>query len=98
MNDSEADITELCKAVKFISGDIPIHFTGFFPTYKMQNIVPTPTSALIKAKSIANSIGIRHIYIGNTLMEGVSDNGKQCGELLIKRDGYNVTIQGKKGV
>ena len=97
VNDSEADITELCKALKSISTDIPIHFTGFFPTYKMQNIVPTPISALIKAKSIANSIGIRHIYIGNTSMEGVSDTlCEHCGELLIKRDGYNVTIQGKK--
>ena len=97
VNDDDEVIAKLCETVKSISADIPIHFSGFFPTYKMQNIESTAISALINAKQIAESIGIRHIFIGNTAADGVSDTlCKHCGEILIKRNGYNVTILGKK--
>lgn len=96
VNDSEVAIAQLCETVNSISADIPIHFSAFFPTYKMRNSEQTPISALIKAKHIAESIGIRYIYLGNTSLDGVSDTVcGQCGGILIKRNGYNVTIMGK---
>lgn len=96
VNDSEAEIDQLCNIIKSISAEIPIHFSAFFPTYKMRNSEQTPMSALIKAKQIAETIGIRNIYIGNTLLDGVSDTlCEQCGGIMIKRKVYDVTIMGK---
>jgi len=43
----------------------PLHFSRFFPRYKMEDIPPTPLSTLKEAKSIAQGAGIRYVYLGN---------------------------------
>lgn len=97
LNDSDEAISKLCERIKSISADIPIHFSAFFPTYKMRNSEQTPIFSLINAKYIAESIGIQHVYIGNSAADGVSDTlCGQCGGILIKRNAYDVTIMGKR--
>jgi len=43
----------------------PLHFTRFFPRYKMQDIPPTPLHTLKEAKRIAEEEGITNVYLGN---------------------------------
>lgn len=43
----------------------PLHFSRFFPRYKMQNIPPTPLQTLKAAKQIAQEEGIKNVYLGN---------------------------------
>ena len=43
----------------------PLHFSRFFPRYKMQDIPPTPIQTLRTTKQIALEEGIRHVYLGN---------------------------------
>jgi pyruvate formate lyase activating enzyme len=65
-NDSENEITQLSRWMKNNLGtDVPIHFTRFYPQYKMQNLPPTPTKTLEDARQIALSEGIKFVYIGN---------------------------------
>jgi pyruvate formate lyase activating enzyme len=59
-------IREMCKWLK-ANGliETPLHFSRFFPRYKMQYISPTPRQTLYSAKQIAEEEGIKHVYLGN---------------------------------
>jgi pyruvate formate lyase activating enzyme len=88
-NDSDKEIEEICKFVKSMGIEMPLHFSGFYGAYKMQGVPSTPHETLNRAYEIAKSLNLRHVYIGNVL-----DDERQntycaaCGELLVKRFGY----------
>ena len=43
----------------------PLHFSRFFPRYKMQDAAHTPVQALRMAQQVALEEGIQHVYLGN---------------------------------
>lgn len=91
-NDSEEDIRKLCRwVVENLGPETPIHFSRFFPMYKLTNLSPTPLSSLLRAKKIAEEEGLKFIYIGN-IPQHIGENTycPYCGKLLIKRVGYHV--------
>ena len=45
--------------------DAPLHFSRFFPRYKMNDIPPTPLHTLQAAKQVALEEGLRNVYLGN---------------------------------
>ena len=45
----------------------PLHFSRFFPRYKMQEIPPTPLPTLKAAKQVAEEEGIKYVYLGNVV-------------------------------
>ena len=45
--------------------EAPLHFSRFFPRYKMQDVLPTPITTLKAAKRVAEEEGIRYVYLGN---------------------------------
>ena len=45
--------------------EAPLHFSRFFPRYKMQDTPPTPIATLKAAKRVAEEEGIKHVYLGN---------------------------------
>ncbi len=66
LNDDPKMINEMCRWIKENLGvDTPIHFTRFFPNYKLTHLSPTPVSTLEKAYEIAIRNGLRYVYIGN---------------------------------
>jgi len=91
-NDSNEDITKLCRWVKKNLGtETPIHFARFFPLYKLTNLSPTPLETLLRAQEIAEKEGIKFIYIGNVPQQVGEDTAcPKCGKTIIKRVGYNV--------
>ena len=52
LNDDMGKIEEMCKWIKENLGDVVLHFSGFYPHYKMQNVEPTSRDVLEKAKKI----------------------------------------------
>ena len=42
--------------------DTPLHFTRFFPRYRMQELPPTPIHTLYAARQVAVDEGLRHVY------------------------------------
>ena len=66
INDDMTMIRQMCRwiADNGLSNN-PLHFSRFFPTYKMADIPPTPIHTLKEAKSIAIEEGIKHVYLGN---------------------------------
>ena len=92
LNDSTDDIRDLSKRIAKISPDIPVHFSRFYPQFKLSNLPPTDYGTLLMAKRIAMEEGVKYAYIGNTDMPGVEDTlCPECGFELIIRDGFSIT-------
>lgn len=64
MNDKPEEIEQLCVWLSKIDPEIPLHFSRYFPNYKMKDIPPTPRETLEKAKKTAQEY-LKHVYIGN---------------------------------
>ncbi|MFZ1519849.1 MAG: AmmeMemoRadiSam system radical SAM enzyme [Ignavibacteriaceae bacterium] len=93
-NDSDEEIKNECDWIlSNLGDDIPLHFTAFHPDFKMMNKIATPHSTLIKAKNIAEQIGIKYCYIGNVHdSKNQSTYCTKCKSLLIERDWHQVKI------
>jgi pyruvate formate lyase activating enzyme len=91
-NDSDKDIKEMAKWILDNLGpDIPLHLSAFFPQYKLTNISQTPAKTLEKAADLVRKSGIHWVYVGNVYShKGESTCCWKCGELLIKRIGFNI--------
>ncbi|MBN2831502.1 MAG: AmmeMemoRadiSam system radical SAM enzyme [Candidatus Omnitrophica bacterium] len=91
-NDSDGEICNLCLWIKDNLGpDTPVHFSRFFPMYRLTDLFSTPLNTLIRAKEIAKSVGLRYVYIGNVPQNVGEDTiCPVCGKLLVKRIGYNI--------
>ena len=63
------DMDMICQMCRWLAdndlADAPLHFSCFFPRYKMQDVPPTPIATLKAAKRIAEEEGIRYVYLGN---------------------------------
>ena len=66
VNDDMTMIRQMCRWIADnCLADNPLHFSRFFPRFKMQDIPPTPTHTLKEAKRIAQEEGIKYVYLGN---------------------------------
>jgi len=92
LNDKPEQIRQLCRWVKTnLGGETPLHFSRFFPRYKMQHLPPTSPKMLDMAREIAVSEGLNYVYIGNVLSkEGQNTYCPDCDSLLIERSGYTI--------
>ncbi len=92
-NDSDADFRKLTSWIRqHLGPDVPLHFSRFFPHYKMRHIPPTPVDTVIRARDIALGDGLHYVYIGNArrLEFGEDTFCPKCGRPLIKRRRYRV--------
>jgi pyruvate formate lyase activating enzyme len=91
-NDDPKMIGQMCQWIKENLGvDTPLHFTRFFPNYKLTHLPPTPVSTLKSAYEIAKSNGLRYVYIGN--VPGHIYNSTycpSCNRTLIHRMHFDV--------
>ncbi len=65
-NDKEEEIKKMCQWIKDSLGeDVPLHFSRFFPNYRMMNLSPTPMKTLERAYAIAKEVGLYYVTLGN---------------------------------
>ena len=90
LNDDPQLIRDMCTWIKEnLGADTPLHFSRFHPMHKLRNLSPTPVATLEKARAIAQSVGLRYVYIGNVPGHaGETTYCPACGKALIKRRGY----------
>jgi pyruvate formate lyase activating enzyme len=86
-NDNEKGFREISEFIASIDKKMPLHFTAFWPQYKMRHLPPTDLQKLQKAKEIALKAGLEFVFIGNT-GEEESTNCPKCGDLLVRRIGF----------
>ncbi|MEE3349278.1 MAG: AmmeMemoRadiSam system radical SAM enzyme [Candidatus Gastranaerophilaceae bacterium] len=91
-NDSKENLQAECEWIINNVGDcIPLHFSAFFPNYRMRQKNSTKFETLIKAYNIAHSAGLKYVYTGNlTNTETSSTYCKNCGQAIIIRNGYKL--------
>ena len=99
VNDSLGDIERMCRwLAREGFADSPLHFSRFFPSYRMTGVPPTPTETLVNARKVAAGCGLNYVYIGNTSLPGAEDTRcPRCGATLIRRSGYRVSAAGFGG-
>jgi len=93
LNDDPQEIKKMCVWIKDnLGADTPIHFSRFMPSFKLQNLPPTPVSKLEEAYNIAKAAGLNYVYIGNIPGHpGENTYCPQCGKVVIGRAGYRIT-------
>ena len=66
LNDAEEEVGRLCRwMVENGLQDVPLHFSRYFPRYRMKEPGPTPKGRLVAARELALSLGVRRVYLGN---------------------------------
>jgi len=97
-NDKKEQIEKIVKWIKrYLGADTPVHFTRFYPYYKLTNVGPTPVETLEKAHAVAKKAGMKWVYIGNVPGHKYeSTYCWKCGELLIQRIGYELALYSEK--
>jgi len=71
--------------------ETPLHFSGFYPQYKMRHLPSTSLKKLEEAREIAISEGLDYVYIGNVRSaRGENTYCPGCKKLLIERKGYTI--------
>jgi pyruvate formate lyase activating enzyme len=98
LNDKPDDIRRLARWVRTnLGSDIPLHFSRFFPQYKMQHLPPTPLEILDIAHQIAMEEGLYYVYIGNIRSrQGENTYCPGCHKMLIERQEYVVMTNNLK--
>jgi pyruvate formate lyase activating enzyme len=96
LNDSKGEIGQMSEwIISHMGADVPVHFSRFYPTYRLQNLPPTPVATLEMARATAMAAGLRYVYLGNVGMhEGSHTYCPSCGEIVINRIGYRADASG----
>jgi pyruvate formate lyase activating enzyme len=91
-NDDVSALKEMCLWVKGeLGADTPIHFSRFYPLYKLKSLPPTPVSTLEKIRAVALSTGLEYVYIGNIPgHEAENTFCPKCKKMIIQRTGYMI--------
>lgn len=96
LNDSDQMIGELVDFVAELGKDTPLHFSAYYPCYKM-TIEPTPVETLYRAREIARR-KLDYVYLGNVrTSEGGTTCCPACGNKVVERDGYITRVRGLEG-
>ena len=91
-NDSERELHALTDwYIENLGANTPLHFSAFFPQWKMTDINSTPAATLKMAREIAMAKGIDYVYTGNIVFpEGDSTYCPNCQRCVIERDRYQI--------
>lgn len=88
--DNLEEIKSACVWLKEnTSENVPVHFSRFWPKYKLTNLPPTPEETLKKARQVCLQTGMKYVYTGNIEdEEGSTTYCPATSQPVIKRIGY----------
>lgn len=91
-NDDPKEIRKMCVWIKENLGDeVPLHFSRFMPSFRLQNLPPTPVTKLEEAYRIAKDVGLKYVYIGNVPGHTFENTYcPKCGKTVTGRIGYQI--------
>ncbi|MBO7707148.1 MAG: AmmeMemoRadiSam system radical SAM enzyme, partial [Thermoguttaceae bacterium] len=84
-NDDPDDLKRLVDwFVETLGPDVPLHFSAFFPTFRLTDVPKTPPETVYRALEIAKDAGVRYVYAGNVWWRrGHSTACPECGEEVV---------------
>jgi pyruvate formate lyase activating enzyme len=87
-NDSPVEMESLCNFMSDeLSKDVPLHFSRFFPKFRLSHLPPTPTATINQAIGIARGSGLRFVYANNISIPNDDTRCPGCGTMLVERQG-----------
>jgi len=94
-------VKEMCLWIrKELWPENPIHFSRFYPFYKLRSLPATPVSTPEKARSVALSCGLEYLYVRNIPgHEGENAFCPKCKKMIIQPTSYmvgEVSLKGEK--
>jgi len=98
-NDSDEMLKRQCDWIlEELGPSVPLHFSAFYPMYKMKDKPPTKVETVLRARDIAREAGLRYVYCGNIVdHESSITYCHHCGEGIIKRTGREVAEYNLEG-
>jgi pyruvate formate lyase activating enzyme len=98
-NEEMSVVRDMCRWVKReLGADTPLHFSRFYPLYKLQRLPSTPVSILEQARAVALSSGLEYVYIGKVPRHNAWNTFcPACGKMIIQRTGYMISEVHLKG-
>ncbi|MEW5907707.1 MAG: AmmeMemoRadiSam system radical SAM enzyme [Patescibacteria group bacterium] len=101
LSDDEKMLRNIAKFIKNNLGDfIPWHISAFsgIISWKLQHLADTSIEIIKKTYQIGKEEELKYVYSGNVLEQGMEDTFCPfCKKPIIKRIGYYVVRQDKKG-
>jgi pyruvate formate lyase activating enzyme len=90
--DNMDDIRKMCRWLSDNGfKNTPLHFSRFYPIYKLEQLPPTPVEILGSASKIASEEGLKYVYTGNVPGNEISDTKcPSCNSVIIVRLGYRI--------
>ncbi|MBP7460600.1 MAG: AmmeMemoRadiSam system radical SAM enzyme [Candidatus Delongbacteria bacterium] len=92
LNDTPVELTDTARWIKAnLGSDVPLHFSRFYPHFKLQNYPPTPVKTLETACQIAKAEGLHYVYAGNLPGNPLEHTVcPTCRAVLIRRYSHTV--------
>lgn len=92
LNDDLEDIKKMSHWIcEHLGPETPLHFSRFFPAYRLTDLAPTPVETLEQAHATALQEGLLFVSLGN--VPGHKYNSTfcpDCGEIVIERVHFTV--------
>jgi len=92
--DNIDEIEKMCTWIKENTNEnVPVHFSRFWPKYKLLNLPPTPEKTLVKARQTCMDAGMKYVYTGN--IDNDEGNTTYCPENqkpLLIRHGFSIEL------
>jgi len=93
LNDDAGEQAELARWLGGLSSDLVLHYSRYFPNYKL-DLPPTSPQKMLEIREIARK-ELNYVYLGNIDLPGSADTVcPHCGNLLVRRSGYRVSLTG----
>jgi len=99
MNDDEEQLRGIATWIRDDLGELtPWHVTRFHPMYDYDGLSVTPVDTLERAYKIGREVGLKFVYLGNVPGHEYENTVcYSCGNLNVRRVGYDVQIEGLDG-
>lgn len=99
MNNDKAQLEGIASWIYNELGELtPWHVTRFYPHHDMMDSPPTPISTLERTVDIGRKAGLKFVYLGNVPGHaGENTICYNCGNIIVKRYGYQTEVIGIRG-
>ena len=96
MNDDDKQLKDITGWIYNELGELtPWHVTRFYPQHRMTDLPQTSISTLERAVDIGRQAGLKFVYVGNAPGHGGENTlCYACGNVIVKRFGYQAEVTG----
>ena len=91
-NDEPSEIEEIARFLASLDQEIPYHLSAYYPQYRY-SLPPTPPELLLSLAEAARR-HLPYVYLGNIGAAESDTACRHCGNLLVRRRGYQVRVTG----